>query len=124
MRSTFIIKAISLFILSLIILSCSSGRDTRTTEDLFKKLSKIRQFGEERDASKVKYLIHEFERSNSDVVRIESATALGKIGDPRAIPPMERALRIEKKQNILTATESALSSIKSKVEQNKKDPKK
>ena len=117
MRST-VIKTISLLILSILIFGCSSGKDTKTTEDLFNKLSKIRRIGEERDASEVKYLIREFERSNSDVVRIEAADALGKIGDSRAIPSLERALRIEKKQNILSATENALNSIKAKIEQN------
>ncbi len=123
MRSTVIIKAISLFILSLLIFSCSSGKDTKTTEDLFKKLSKIRRIGEEQNVREVKYLIREYERSNSDVVRIEAAIALGKIGDPRAIPALERTLRIEKKQNILSATEKALISIQSNVNQDERESK-
>ncbi|MBD3291067.1 hypothetical protein GF337_19825 [candidate division KSB1 bacterium] len=123
MRSSILINAMSLFILSLIIFGCSSGKETKTTEDLFNKLAEIRRIGEERNTKEVKYLVREFETSNSDVVRIEAANALGKIGDPRAIPALERSLRIEKKQNILSAAESALESIQQQMEKAEKEKK-
>ena len=111
MLKLFSAKFFAIAILFLFIFSCAANRKSKTTGDVIAKITAIKKMGEKRSLKSVKYLIKEFKNSDSDAVRLEAAKSLGKIGDIRAIPVLERAVAEEKNQSIKDIAKEALISI-------------
>ena len=112
MKRLFSVNAVAVCFLFFQISGCAVNRKNNTAGDIVDKINVIKKMGDKQQTRSIKYLIQEFENSDSDAIRVEAAKSLGKIGDIKAIPIFEEALTCERNKSIRIAAKNALARIK------------